>query len=334
MRFTAHLNEERDIDPYEIVRTVYDKAFPFIKEYLKFFRATPNDKFFLSGRRGNKIIDIKPIRNDRYPKDTPPEIHEKFDDMFFSEFGVRYRQSSIFVTGKRSDADSYGDNIYGIFPVGTNYKYIYSPYITDLYSEMVDSGDNSYLGWDVNELAYDIQENGSYDSDELYDEARNIATERFEDSNELDDYKDDDGEFDADAWTVAMDEFVDMEADIILADLALRRAEELIETAEENVEHEIRRYKEGDLKGAINSENEIMLTGSSYIMVREDYLPYVLRYMEVMKSQKPTPERWVEAMRNFDPKKYRAVSGDSDFKRTFKKYINKDLLDMMNDLKK
>jgi hypothetical protein len=88
-------------------------------------------------------------------------------------------------------------------------------------------------------------------------------------------------------------------------DLAEREAESRMSGAEENIESVVKNdYKEGHLKEAILSRSEIMLSGRSYTGVRYDYLPYVLRYIEVHGSKKPTQHMFDSAMIGLDIKKF------------------------------
>ncbi|MCK5021024.1 MAG: hypothetical protein KAS32_28695, partial [Candidatus Peribacteraceae bacterium] len=86
-------------------------------------------------------------------------------------------------------------------------------------------------------------------------------------------------------------------------------------------------YEEGNLEDAIESENEIMLTGDSYTMIRSDYLPYVLHYIGKMGSKQPNPIRWRKAMSDFDIKKQKTI----DTRHTIGKHINKDILSILDN---
>lgn len=330
MRIKQLMTESRRLtDPYEIVVDLYDKSFPYIKEYLKNFRAAPNDGMMYSGRNGDNAYHINKIRTGRYPKDTPEHIHGWFDDLFLEIFGTRYRSNAVFVTGGLSTADRYGDNIYGIFPIGNNYRYIYSPYISDLYSEMIDSGQYPYMGMDIQDIAGEMMDDSdSFDGDDIWEESRDMAAREFAVEHNREDYEieDEDGDmvFDEDGWADAEQEYVNDNSASFMERLSMDKAEDISDEMTKTINYEIGRYKEDDLKGAINSKNEIMLSGGSYAMVRDDYLPFVMRYMEVNKSRKPTPERWDEAMRNFDPKRYSNLVGVNRMKKTIDRYINKE----------
>jgi len=88
--------------------------------------------------------------------DMPDNIHKALDIMFNKYYGWKARSNSIFCTGLRSDASEYGERVYLIFPVG-KYKYLYNPYIPDLYIELNNGNiDNEFEEWYRNEHSTDI----------------------------------------------------------------------------------------------------------------------------------------------------------------------------------
>lgn len=295
MRLNNYISEAvYSYDSFEVVRQVYDNSFPYLREYMRSFRINIKTPMLYSGRSSKDIWFKRNIRTDRYPKDTPGESHNVVDEMFYDAFNVKARSNSIFCTGKSKEASNYG-TIYGIFPTGNDYIIIWSPKITDFYSEIIDSGDFGFIGWDLPDIVYNIQE---YDSD-LEDQAIDDLKERFESENDYEDYED---EF---AWEDAMDEYVDDNISSYLEEIATEKAETLLNNQTYELRGVIRdSYKKGGLKNAIYSNNEIMLSGKSYIAVRYDFLPFILRYMEVHGPKKPTINLFREAMEGADFKNY------------------------------
>lgn len=315
MRFKDVLNEARDTDPYQLTVDLYDNAFPFIKEFLQNFHVTPNSDMFWSGRASNKIVQVKRVRKNREPKDTEYNIHHTIDGMFDRYHGVKYRSNAIFVTGKYSDADSYGDDVYSIFPIGANYKYVFHPKIRDLFSDLLDNGDNPYLGMDVEDIFQYLMDGGG--ENDLYD-ARDEAYEMFDEDE--DDYLDDEGEFDEGAYEDAREAFIDSKADELYEEKLRNRAEDYADQSTDDLEGYISDYQDNPLRDAINYEVEVMLNCDKYIMVRSDYIPFVLRYMEVNASRKPTPELWKMAMAKFDPKMVNRRPNSGDFTKAFQRH--------------
>lgn len=78
---------------------------------------------------------IMPVRQDRRPLGNSREVQLAVDDWFQEQFGIRFRQSSVFCTGNYEDARSYqsdGNNTLIVLPVG-DYDYCWSPEVGDLF---------------------------------------------------------------------------------------------------------------------------------------------------------------------------------------------------------
>ena len=74
------------------------------------------EKALYSGRKGIKEFAVKKARKNRKPKDTPEEIHNLFDEIFYKKFRIKLRSESIFTSSNQADIHIYGD-VYFIFPV-------------------------------------------------------------------------------------------------------------------------------------------------------------------------------------------------------------------------
>jgi len=321
MRLTGFITEmARNTDPYPILVELYKVSFPFIKEYIK---ASGNinmkSDVLWSGRTTNLTHKIRNIRSNRYPKDSPEEFHSFVDDAFNNEFGVRYRSNSVFVTGNRNVADDYGDHVFGIFPTGTNYSYAWSENITDMFSELSESGNYPYIGEDVDYVARDL-----IDDDEVVEDAYERVSSQADEDINPDDY-DDGGEYDR-----ARQDYMDENLEDAYEDIAYEAAERKISENESEITMIVDDYNEGDLKYAIASHNEVMLSGGSYMMIRYDYIPYVLAYMSAWGSKKPTPERFVMAIKNMDIQKFPKIRGQIDSLKRHQKYINNDLMSILD----
>jgi hypothetical protein len=326
MRLDSFIIESSYIDPYEVVVDVYNRSLPYIMELIKsFHHINLQTPMLLSGRFDTKPLINKQIRTDRKPKDTSWNAHIILDDIFYNKFKVRVRSESVFVTGKYDFASSYGNSVYGIFPNGTNYKIIWSNSVQDLYSNVVDSGEYSYLGEDEEFIAQDLIRDTN---DSIYNDAQETLTSDFEKSHSIDDYETEE------KYEEDMGVFVDSHMDDIIYSLAKEEAvrikEKNIDDITDLINHS---YEEGDLKRAIMSHNEVMLSGKSYTGVLYSYLPYVLRYIEVNGTKKPTPHLFASAMVGVDFKKFR---GDGISPRTINNRLSKEILSMidMSDLMK
>lgn len=130
-RLTNYLNEDTRQILFDSLEKIENKCGPYLKEARKrSFR-------MYSGRKGqgDKILIEKTVRKDRKPKDTPIEIHNRLDDMFEKETGIRLRSNSIFCTMDYVEARKYGPP-FMIFPIGNDYQLWYNENVTDLWSKI------------------------------------------------------------------------------------------------------------------------------------------------------------------------------------------------------
>lgn len=80
----------------------------------------------------NKMQPIKVLKN-RLPRNTPKELHNLFNLGFsHSKFRIPARSTTLFCSGNMGQAHQYGDCYY-IFPIG-KFKIIWSEHITDLFT--------------------------------------------------------------------------------------------------------------------------------------------------------------------------------------------------------
>jgi len=96
------------------------------------WRGIADSSFTFGHEEWTRII---PVRQDRRPVTTKPEVQKELDDWFQQHFGIRFRQSSVFCTSKWDDARSYqssGGTTVIVLPVG-NYDYCWSPDVGDLF---------------------------------------------------------------------------------------------------------------------------------------------------------------------------------------------------------
>jgi len=297
MKFKQYINESNgNVSLSTILLMLYNNCLPYLKELHKAF---PNNKkgniFFLSGRSDSRDMFKKDIRTDRQPKDMPYEAHQGLDDAFQKEFGVYYRSESIFVIGNLNTADMYGDNVYMIFPT-KNYSYIWSNTVSDLYSD----SDDGNVFVDIDELSWD-------DQDDLTDEVNALLRDRWSErfgepdsegrweytnsgeENESDDafghqgesLEDFDERLSSDGYETYIDgfewipmydedEYIDDEFNDLYNEMNDQKIDEINDGVAGKIEEVVNSYTEGNYKAAIQSGNEIMLSGKSYIAIRED----------------------------------------------------------------
>ena len=116
-----------------ILQDLYTKCMPFINDLVKSgWNYTLNgDRLMYSGRNHNDISFIGGVRKNRQPLSTEKYEHNFLDRLFYKKFGWKARSNSIFCTGSKTVASSYG-TVYGIFPIG-KYKFIWNKDIRDLF---------------------------------------------------------------------------------------------------------------------------------------------------------------------------------------------------------
>lgn len=125
------INEEKDIG--EIIQILKKDCSKFLRE-----RGKPTNFLYRGTTRPVKdIVKIIP-RKDRKPLDTPQELSDLMDKLFMPKFGWRPRSSGVFAIGDKDAAEEYGE-VSLFFPIG-DYKYIWSPKITDFYFSLLMSG--------------------------------------------------------------------------------------------------------------------------------------------------------------------------------------------------
>lgn len=128
----------------DIADTLKKECAPFIKEMKKsnlhhwFFRAIE--------KHWNTISKpIKPRKN-RFPSNTPDEIHEYMDQLLKKKFGWKPRSEGVFASSDRNQLEYIYGEPHLFFPIG-NYKYVYNPKIRDIFMYFDEKYLISYENW-------------------------------------------------------------------------------------------------------------------------------------------------------------------------------------------
>lgn len=89
----------------------------------------------------------------RVPKSTSRNIHDRLNQHLFQKFGIKFR-NGIYATGDYNQADDYG-KVYRFIPVG-DFKFCWSPKIKDIFLElnivMNTNNDPDYLNYKIDEM--------------------------------------------------------------------------------------------------------------------------------------------------------------------------------------
>jgi hypothetical protein len=134
MKFQSYLNES-NTSIEDIVSTLKSEC----GDYVDQIKSLPYLKYSLvSGRNETKLFLKKPIRKDRKSLNTPSEIHNILDNLFYDKFGVKARSETMFCYFNDINGLPNG-NLYGkyylVFPIN-KFKLIYSEEVEDLYVDL------------------------------------------------------------------------------------------------------------------------------------------------------------------------------------------------------
>lgn len=112
-------------DAIEVAKLIRDNCKEFIKKC--------NGKMMWRGYSGGAGgWSERTVRSDRYPKDTPQEVHDELNSEFESTFGWEAR-NGVFCTGDQAFAEGYG-RLISIWPKD-GFKFVWADYIQDLYAD-------------------------------------------------------------------------------------------------------------------------------------------------------------------------------------------------------
>lgn len=105
------------------------------KKILSIYRSTRGGLFRGEEIRNSDLILKQSRLENRKPKHTPQDVHDLLNKLFKNKFGWNVR-NGVFVSSKYTTANDYGEVFY-FFPAG-NFKFCWSPKITDLYNDIID----------------------------------------------------------------------------------------------------------------------------------------------------------------------------------------------------
>lgn len=118
--FKLFLEEENKIihaeELMDAVMSIKKDCQPFLKEsnYEKLYRG-------IIRKSGDKNIQLRTVRTDRKPRNSPRIDSEELDNWFFKNYGDRIRSAGLFCSGDKSDVIFYSSDTSGtslIFPKG------------------------------------------------------------------------------------------------------------------------------------------------------------------------------------------------------------------------
>jgi len=170
MSFGDYITEIRASE-LELERVLY-----LIKRDCKpFLKRIKGAKEFLWRGIEMKSDDITKIipRKNRYPKDTPQDIHDAFDSMFKQRFGWKARSEGVFCYATKGATTGYGAASYMIFPIG-DWGFLWSSKINDLYSETKEAWENG--GMEPDRDDYDMEYGEGSNNGKWYYEGTEVGS--------------------------------------------------------------------------------------------------------------------------------------------------------------
>ena len=142
----------------------------------------PMSGYYARDGIGAAVLLKGTVRDNRESKDSGRAFTAMYDNYFKDRFGYKARSESLFTSFSEHTADQYkrpAGDVYMIFPRG-EFKYIWSPYIADLYSDFEDNWGYMPSRGGFNFKAATkkaMVELGIGDSDEDEEESGNLSTD-------------------------------------------------------------------------------------------------------------------------------------------------------------
>ena len=153
-------------------RKIIQDCKPFINEVIDIeenviYRGLQMESFKVRSETIASNVFKAKVRKDRVPLNTKTFIHKSIDDWMNIHFGKKYRSQSIFCAADRKTVLNFGKP-YIILPIG-QFSYVWSPFIEDLYSDVVEINSNKFTEHNVDEKLDEILENAQYKNTDLTD---------------------------------------------------------------------------------------------------------------------------------------------------------------------
>lgn len=137
LHFLTESPQERLRDPEQIALRIMRHAREYIQATGFGDHVDPQGMLLRGIRRTHSTDDIAAVftvREDRKPRNTPPEMNDLFNEILeLSGTSVR-RENALFTTGEYNDAKSYG-SAGVVIPLGP-YEFVWSTKVSDMFSDI------------------------------------------------------------------------------------------------------------------------------------------------------------------------------------------------------
>lgn len=263
MRLKSYLTERSDNikDNVNEINNILDMLKKDCKPFLNEYKRNKSMGFLYRGT--NKpvglIQKVTSRLENRYPKDTPNELHDDLNFQFKRKFGWPVR-NGIFTVGRTTTAGGYG-KAYIFFPIG-KYSFVYSTSVPDLYTEF--ENENMLSDFD----SYDV-ENEWY---EYYGEDAEYGHWEY-DGEEVDSNYMQDIIIELDLVPNEYREnLLNWIPDIDLDVFVSNKEEEYENDRSSMIEGIVNSYSNHGLAKAIESDNEVSFNCKSYYLINQNLI--------------------------------------------------------------
>ena len=155
------LFENAEILNKATAKTIIDDCAPYLTainrdiDNFRLYRGLQLDSFVRRADTVAQDIYKAQVRKNRVPLNTPDYLHSFIDSWMEETLGAKFRSSAIFCAAKRTTVLNFGKP-YVILPIG-EFKYAWSPFIEDLYSDVEEINYSATLHADRESAKEDIK---------------------------------------------------------------------------------------------------------------------------------------------------------------------------------
>ena len=155
------LFENEQILNKAIAKKIIDDCAPYITslnydiDNFRLYRGLQLESFIRRAEAVAEDVYKAQVRKNRVPLNTPDYLHSFIDSWMEENLGAKFRSSAIFCAAKQTTVLNFGKP-YVILPIG-EFKYAWSPFIEDLYSDVEEINYSATLHADRESAKEDIK---------------------------------------------------------------------------------------------------------------------------------------------------------------------------------
>lgn len=240
----------------DLLKFVNEHCQPYIHENPYF----ETNRLYRGMKTPSTIASINTIRKDRLPKDTAKQVQKELDEEFISQGFKAIRSNSMFCIGESYNAEEYGE-VHVVYPMG-NFEYTWSPEIRDLTVALYNQTDAS---------KFVPSDNKTLNVDEFPESIRISIDARAENKG-----------LEKLSGHISTNDLIKLYPDNVPKSISYYFSKLNLIRIDTNFSEIVKEYQTTDLVKAIESGNEIMITGDKYLAI-----PFE-RYTELKRYHKET----------------------------------------------